>query len=811
MIRNASSACTVTARLAGMAVAFAVAVGLLGAPLTARSQGSGMPTLPGLSKLANSGPPGIAASAAGTATSSLNPDKERERLNSELVEVRGWNDQLSDGDTPAAVPVGISKDEIAQAVRKLTQWAIANEGSLRALAGIQTARAELAAIHALESAWSGPGGKPPYSILMVDDWARDAESRRIKIASMEATNRMGERELVRLGEASKQAGSAVRRLEEAARTAKVPDQAAAAWRVKAAQWTEKAEGATLAAIANDRQWTTDKIAVEQAQLGLLTRKLGAVAGQVSFTTEDLEQIRRIEQTRRAHLEKESVQATAAVQQRTREFEATTLALQKLREAQPAATQEALDVAEARQRAARTALDTSRRDIEMLANLESLTTASVGLWKLRFDALNATDADRRREATAALRKGLEDTRVWKTYASGQIAVVQSELGEQAIRRERLGQSPEVVRYEAAATDSLNQRALRMQQLEDEIDRVDRALRRWVDEIGGTVRELPWSDRAALAWSQIRNATRAVWQFELFSVEDTVELQGQKVSVSRGVTVGKSVGAALLFIFGYLIAGRLARRLERTLTRHFGVDPAQARTVRRWSLTLVGFILLVLTLNLAQIPLTVFAFMGGALAIGVGFGTQTIIKNFISGLILLMERQIRVGDIVDIDGTTGTVTEVNLRSSTIKSFDGVAAIVPNSTLLEGKVTNWTMSDPKVRRIVRVGVAYGSPTDEVARRMLECAQRHGLVVKSPDPQVMFEDFGDSNLVFGLYFWIDVQAGTSGQVVMSDLRFMIEKSFAEGGISMAYPQRDVHLDATRPLQVELTRRAADHPADAS
>ena len=145
MIRNASSACTVTARLAGMAVAFAVAVGLLGASLPARSQGSGMPTLPGLSKLANSGPPGIAASAAGTATSSLNPDKERERLNSELVEVRGWNDQLSDGDTPAAVPVGISKDEIAQAVRKLTQWAIANEGSLRALAGIQTARAELAA------------------------------------------------------------------------------------------------------------------------------------------------------------------------------------------------------------------------------------------------------------------------------------------------------------------------------------------------------------------------------------------------------------------------------------------------------------------------------------------------------------------------------------------------------------------------------------------------------------------------------------------------------------------------------------------
>jgi len=802
MIHTAARAGIATARLAGVAAAFAIAVGLLGAPLPARSQGSGVPTLPGLPKLTKPGPAASAASSATASASSSNPDKERERLNSELVEVRGWNDQLSDGDAPVAVPDGISKDEIAQAVRKLTQWIIANEGRLRALAGIETARAELAAIHAVESAWSGPGGKPPYSILMVDDWARDAESRRIKIASMEAANRVGERELARLGEASKQAGSMVRRLEEAARTAKGPDQAAAAWRVKAAQWAEKAEGATLGAIATDRQWTTDKIAIEQAHLELLTRKLGAVAGQVSFTAEDLEQVRRIEQTRRAHLDKESVQATAAVQQRTREFEAAGLALQKLRGAQPPATQEALDVAEARQRAARTALDTSRRDIEMLANLESLSAATLALWKLRFDALNATDADRRREATAALRKGLEDTRVWRAYASGQIAVVQSELAEQAIRRERLGQSPEMVRYEAAATDSLNQRALRMQQLEDEIDRIERALHRWVDEIGGTVRELPWSERAALVWSQIRNASRAVWQFELFSVEDTVDLQGQKVTISRGVTVGKSVGAALLFIFGYLIAARLARRLERALSSRFGVGAAQARTVRRWALTLVAFILLVLTLNLAQIPLTVFAFMGGALAIGVGFGTQTIIKNFISGLILLMERQIRVGDIVDIDGTTGTVSEVNLRSSTIKGFDGIAAIVPNSTLLEGKVTNWTMSDPKVRRIVRVGVAYGSPTDEVARRMLECAQRHGLVVKGPEPQVMFEDFGDSNLVFALYFWIDVQAGTSGQVVMSDLRFMIEKSFAEGGISMAFPQRDVHLDTTRPLQVELARQ---------
>jgi potassium efflux system protein len=556
------------------------------------------------------------------------------------------------------------------------------------------------------------------------------------------------------------------------------------------------------------RWTSSRS--NRAHLDLLVRKLGAVAGQVRFSAEDLAQVRRIEQTRQARLEKDAIQAAATVEQRSREFEAATRAVQRLRAGPQVASQDALDAAEARLRSSRTALETARREVEILSNLNSLSVAALEMWTWRFDALNDPSADRRREATAALRKLLDGIRVWSAFASGEVSVVQSELAEQAVRQERSGLSAEVVRYDVAIAESLRQRALRVQQLEDGIDRIDRTLRRWLEEIGGAVQELPWRERAALFWSQAANLARTVWGFELFAVEDTVELQGQKVTISRGVSVGRSVGAVLLFIFGYLIAAWLARRLERTLIGRFGVGAAQARTVRRWALTVVAFLLLILTLNLAKIPLTVFAFLGGALAIGVGFGTQTIIKNFISGLILLMERQVRVGDIVDIDGTTGTVAEVNLRSSTIKGFDGIAAIVPNSTLLEGKVTNWTMSDPKVRRIVRVGVAYGSPTDEVARRMMECAQRHGLVMKQPEPQVLFEDFADSNLVFALYFWIDVLAGTSGPMVMSDLRFMIEKSFAEGGISMAFPQRDVHLDALRPLQVEVTRRAAGSQAQA-
>jgi len=226
------------------------------------------------------------------------------------------------------------------------------------------------------------------------------------------------------------------------------------------------------------------------------------------------------------------------------------------------------------------------------------------------------------------------------------------------------------------------------------------------------------------------------------------------------------------------------------------------VRRWMMALWAFVLLALTLNLARIPLTVFAFLGGALAIGVGFGTQTIIRNFISGLIVLMERQVQVGDIVDVDGVTGTVTEVNLRSSTLMGFDGVEAIIPNSSLLENKVTNWTHTDKRVRRVIKVGVAYGSPVRQVAELLLDCMQRHGQVLKDPEPRVLFDDFGDSALVFSMQFWLEMKPNVSSVVVMSDLRFMVYKALDEAGIAIPFPQRDLHLDASRPLQVELLPR---------
>ncbi|HEX6945640.1 MAG TPA: mechanosensitive ion channel family protein, partial [Casimicrobiaceae bacterium] len=145
-------------------------------------------------------------------------------------------------------------------------------------------------------------------------------------------------------------------------------------------------------------------------------------------------------------------------------------------------------------------------------------------------------------------------------------------------------------------------------------------------------------------------------------------------------------------------------------------------------------------------------------------------------------------------------VDLRSSTILGFDGVETAIPNAVFLENKVTNWTESDRKVRRVVKVGVAYGSPLREVAEILEDCAKRHGVVLDDPAPLVVLEDFGADALAFALYFWVELRTGVNAAQVASDLRYMIAKRFAESGIAIPYPRRDVHLVAGEALRVELS-----------
>jgi small-conductance mechanosensitive channel len=161
-------------------------------------------------------------------------------------------------------------------------------------------------------------------------------------------------------------------------------------------------------------------------------------------------------------------------------------------------------------------------------------------------------------------------------------------------------------------------------------------------------------------------------------------------------------------------------------------------------------------------------------------------------LIWERPISINDFIETGGVSGTVEEINTRSTKIRRVDGVHLFVPNSKLLEETVTNWTLEDKLFRCTVRVGVAYGSDVDKVKTLLEKAVADHELILSEPSPQVIFEDFGDSSLIFDSYFWVYSVGEKSARQIRSDIRFTVNHLFSDKGITIAFPQQDIHLDGT-------------------
>jgi potassium-dependent mechanosensitive channel len=340
----------------------------------------------------------------------------------------------------------------------------------------------------------------------------------------------------------------------------------------------------------------------------------------------------------------------------------------------------------------------------------------------------------------------------------------------------------------------------------IESTESLLERFKQELDARFQVRSFSDYLAEAWVWTSDVASQIWTFEIFAVQDNIEVDGQTISGKRSVTVDKVVTALAILIVGYWFAAHLSRLIEGHAVRRLSMDASLARIARRWILFLQVILLVVLSMMVVKIPLTIFAFMGGALAIGAGFGMQNMLKNLISGIMLLFERPFRPGDVVEVGGIRGRVIDIGVRSSHILDANGIETLIPNSTFIEQNVTNWTLSSKSVRIVVNVGIAYGSPVKEVNKLLVGVAERHGLVLDEPAPVVLLEDFASDALLFGLYVWVEINPEISWKTIASDLRFMISKTLDEHGIEIAFPQRDVHLASSRPLEVRVISDAPNN-----
>jgi len=245
-------------------------------------------------------------------------------------------------------------------------------------------------------------------------------------------------------------------------------------------------------------------------------------------------------------------------------------------------------------------------------------------------------------------------------------------------------------------------------------------------------------------------------------------------------------ALIVLF--FVAGRLKKWLINSVLTKSSMDlgaRVAMGTIIKYVIILIGFIVIIQSIGIDLSTLTVAI---GALGVGIGFGLQNVTNNFVSGIIILFERPIKVGDRIEVGDISGDVIKIAMRATTVVTNDNISVIVPNSEFISSRVINWSHNDRNVRFNIPVGVSYKEDPQKVKKLLLSVADNNTSVLKKPSPDVIFDEFGDSSLNFILRVWTTKLIQTP-QVLKSQLYFEIFKRFRENGIEIPFPQRDLHI----------------------
>lgn len=653
--------------------------------------------------------------------------------------------------------------------------------------------------------WTRLEQSPPYPVALVDQLVREKLA-----ADSQVHSRETRRNLIRalrdtMSKTLKDLTVTIRQNEEALTSADSTRRAALAWQLELDRQHLRTSSAFANSLEAAEKINDINLATAEILATLASRKADAARSEAAFSAADYKRVQ-------AALDEENKNLS---QELSRAVDSGTAATRKLEQAREALVQQQV------------LASSDPSDTQSVARIEALKH-SVELAEIEAAATNAAlDVLRIKLPGIEMKRAIWDYRyrLHEDRSPKLIAEARRKLAEisdqQAVLTQIVERQKEVLSVEMAdqgqllqSTSDKDKRELLKRAQEFDLAREDLLrsattsfgstqylLARVTEELGKEGKEHPWGSRLQSAYYLGTGFLQDAWNFELLAIEDSIDVEGKKVTGYTSITLGKVLRAIFLFVGGVFLSLWLSRLAESFVVHRFGYDPAQARILRKWISTVGLGILLVAVLIWVRIPLTVFAFLGGAIAIGLGFGMQNLLKNLISGLMLLFERPFRAGDLVEVGPIRGTIVEIGIRSSLIRDANGVDTLIPNNTFVEQSVTNWTYESAKVRFCIRIGVAYDSPVREVAQLLADCVARHGLVLKEPEPEILFENFGADSLEFAIYYWLEIGPKVANRLVSSDLRFIIEKVLRENNISISYPQRDVHLDMTGPLKVQIAK----------
>ena len=628
---------------------------------------------------------------------------------------------------------------------------------------------------------AGPAERRPYSIFVLDATDDDLAAQRQELRSLRLEGAAQKERLSAAIRSQVEAERGRRRAREALESASDPAERARRGKLLQAARLRSRLASAIVALRREEIAVHEKsLAVVRRRETYLSEKLAAVSSNVEFSRRHLRKVFDELDEHERNLRSEFPERRAWFQQAEEKARRTFDELEQNRAADVRLRQV---VAES----FRLAKDGLRIESQLFQqHLADIAVARIA-WDVRFRLFHGELTDGEiREWKEKAEEYLERARASRQLVADRSRVLLSRLGASEKRRRLLrGADRSEAPWIALQIDIMERLSRGYTRRMTRIQSLQRALDRLIDMMAPPANGATLIDRIQAGWSAIA----AAWRFELLSIDD------------RPITVRKIVFGLALLLLGFFLARLISRLVGRRVIPRLGLNAGVGAAVQSILFYLLITTVTFVSLELVNVPLTVFTFLGGAVAIGIGFGSQNVLNNFISGLILLAEQPIRVGDLVDIDGVCGRVETIGARSTRVKTGGSLEIIVPNSKFLEGNVTNWTLSDARVRTSVTVGVAYGSPTQEVVELLQRAIEITPEALDDPEPIVVFQDFGDNALIFEVHFWIVMRAEIQARQIEGNVRHSIARLLEEAKITIAFPQRDVHLHADRPIEVNVQK----------
>lgn len=673
------------------------------------------------------------------------------------------------------VPIGATPDELQQRHDLLKDIVRGYDEQVTELRRLRDTRHQRAEMERAVIEWNGFQDPPPHPVSMVDQLWDSAYALQRTVEGLEAQLDLLTLRFDRARQTLTAADEGLRKSSEEVEGAKDPGETARLrWMYELKDLRRHAAAVALNAAEVAKRRVEEKLAEAQTRLAFTRRQLETAQAQMRFTEGDLKQARaRLAEERQAYehdLERVLVQHRRQAQ-----------VLQDLEWQRPSTPSEARRNSKDQTRLvkAKTAVELAQLEVEtllirgdLLRQMIEMVERERQLWESRAEIQLKEEVTNAQDAWQRLTPLANNLRASRDYLRQQLGVVSTQISEleNRLRSDNRREQP----ADQEQLSLFRQREHAYNRTLQRIGLTERFLERWREEFKDQWSELPWSARTREWLEQAWDLILAAWSFEVFAAEDTIEVDGKIITGSRSVTIGKITTALLIFIIGYIASLSLSRLIGRVAVRRFGTTPEVSQIVRQWSQALLVTVVIVISFVFVKIPLTIFAFFGGAFAIGVGFGAQNLLKNVISGLLVLIERPLRVGDLVEVDKVRGRVSSIGLRSSTIRDAGGMETLVPNSTFLDRYLTNWTYSSSITRFSIRLGVSYDAPSKVVRQLLTEILQQHQDVAKVPAPRVLLDDFGTAARIYNLYYWLEIRLDLDPNDVASELRVAIEEKFA-------------------------------------